>query len=552
MASATGLPRPEGPRPEGPRRRLPGVRTLLLATYLAVLLLPVGGIGFLRLYESALIRQTEAELLAQAAVLSATYRAAWLDRASPEALAAMPTAKFDWGVAPAPASPERWRALLPQLDLADSPILPRAPDPVLAGRPADPIALAVAKALAPVLANVREMTLAGIRIVDAHGIVVASTANADLGLDMVRQEEVAEALRGAPVAMLRQRAPLSGEVSWESISRTTALRVFVAVPVVADGRVLGAVLVSRTPRNIVQTLYSKRDALLALAVVLIVSVAALAWFAGYTVVRPTRQLAAMARRVAAGDVRVVEPLAAPMTREARSLSDSIVVLARTLQMRADYVRELALSISHELKTPLTGIRGSTELLRDHLEEMSTEERARFLSNILADTARLERLVRRILELARADALLPSGEEACDVVQAAKAMAAGKGRGLSIDCTAATLPAAIDCESLGIALSNLVENAFQHGGPAASVRITARGEPGSVIIEVSDDGRGISPANGEWVFERFFTTARETGGTGLGLAIVRQRIAAFGGDIALLPGERGAAFRIRLKAATGPE
>ena len=90
MASATGLQ-----RPEGPRRRLPGVRTLLLATYLAVLLLPVGGIGFLRLYESALIRQTEAELLAQAAVLSATYRAAWLERASPEALAAMPAATRD-------------------------------------------------------------------------------------------------------------------------------------------------------------------------------------------------------------------------------------------------------------------------------------------------------------------------------------------------------------------------------------------------------------------------------------------------------------------------
>ena len=372
MASATGLHRPEG-RDLAPRRRLPGVRTLLLATYLAVLLLPVGGIGFLRLYESALIRQTEAELLAQAAVLSATYRAAWLDRASPEALAAMPAAKLDWGVAPTPASPERWRRCCRS---SISPIRRSCrgrPIRCRPGRPADPIALAVAKTLAPVLVNVREMTLAGIRIVDAHGIVVASTANADLGLDMVRQEEVAEALRGAPVAMLRERAPLSGEVSWESISRTTALRVFVAVPVVADGRVLGAVLVSRTPRNIVQTLYSKRHALMALAVVLVASVTALAWFAGYTVVRPTRQLAAMARRVAAGDVRAVEPLAAPMTREAQSLSDSIVVLARTLQMRADYVRELALSISHELKTPLTGIRGSTELLRDHLEEMSAED-----------------------------------------------------------------------------------------------------------------------------------------------------------------------------------
>ena len=75
-----------------------------------------------------------------------------------------------------------------------------------------------------------------------------------------------------------------------------------------------------------------------------------------------------------------------------------------------------------------------------------------------------------------------------------------------------------------------------------------GEAGRVIVEVCDDGRGISPPNADRVFDRFFTTARDAGGTGLGLAIVRQRIAAFGGDIALLRAERGASFRIRLKAA----
>ncbi len=79
------------------------------------------------------------------------------------------------------------------------------------------------------------------------------------------------------MAVLRERPPISGSPSWESISRATTLRVFVTVPVVADGHVLGAVLVSRTPRNIVQTLYSKRHALLALAVVLIAAVAVLAW-----------------------------------------------------------------------------------------------------------------------------------------------------------------------------------------------------------------------------------------------------------------------------------
>jgi signal transduction histidine kinase len=532
-------------------RRLPRVRTLLLATYLAVLLLPVGGIAFLRLYESALIRQTESELLAQAAVLSAAYRAAWLERASSAELAAMPRARLDWGVAPTPYSAERWRLLQAQLDLADSPILPRAPDAVPAGKPADPIALAVARTLAGVLANVREMTLAGIRIVDAQGIVVGATSDADLGLSMIGQEEVAQALEGAPAAVLRERAAVNGNPSWESISRTSQLRVFVAVPVVADGHVLGAVLVSRTPRNIIQTLYNKRYALLTLAVVLVVSVAVLAWFAGATVVRPTHQLAAMAQRVAAGDVRAVEPLASPMTREAQSLSDSIVAMARTLQARADYVRELALGVSHELKTPLTGIRGSTELLRDHLEEMSTDDRRKFLSNILDDTARLERLVRRILELGRADALTPRGDEACDVAEVATAMAEiwrGKGLKVSVEGPSSPLPAAIDRESLDIVLSNLLDNALQHGGAATSVRCVFRHEPESVVVDVLDDGPGISAGNADRVFDRFFTTARETGGTGLGLAIARRRVAAFGGDIALLPAKHGAAFRIRLKAS----
>ena len=89
-------------------RRLPGIRSLLLATYLAVLLLPVAGIGILRLYESALIRQTEAELLAQAAVLAAAYRAAWLEHAPAGALAAMPKAELQWGGPPQDGSTERW------------------------------------------------------------------------------------------------------------------------------------------------------------------------------------------------------------------------------------------------------------------------------------------------------------------------------------------------------------------------------------------------------------------------------------------------------------
>ena len=212
---------------------------------------------------------------------------------------------------------------------------------------------------------------------------------------------------------------------------------------------------------------------------LIAAVVALAWFAGHTVVRPTRQLAAMARRVARGEIHAVEPLPLPMTREAQSLSESIVTMARTLEARADYVRDLALGISHEFKTPLTGIRGGAELLRDHLDEMSAEERRKFLSNILADTERLERLVRRILELARADSLAPRGDESCDLAQATNEMAAEvrrKGQRVSVAEMPAALPASIDRASFDIVLSNLLENAQQHGGKGVSVTVSGRAKP----------------------------------------------------------------------------
>ncbi|CAN5184667.1 ATP-binding protein [soil metagenome] len=529
--------------------RLPGIRTLLLATYFAVLLLPVAGIGILRLYESALLRQTEAELMAQAAVLSAAYRAAWLERAPPDALPAMPKVELQWSTKDYGG---RWTPLLPQLDLADAPILPRPANAVPPAQPADPVARAAGKSLAPIVNEAQRMTLAGIRILDAKGVVVAATQDEEVGRSLAAQDEVAHALRGAPKAALRERDVDPADYSVISISRNTALRVFVAVPILAEQHVLGAVLVSRTPRNIVQTLYSKRYALLELAVILIATVVALAWFTGLAVVRPTRQLASMARRVARGEIRAVEPLSRPMTREARSLSESIVTMARTLEARADYVRELALGISHEFKTPLTGIRGGAELLRDHLDEMSADERERFLSNILADTARLERLVNRILELARADAITPQGDERCDLAAATREIAdqaRESGQSVSIGAMPEPLPAIIDRASFDIVLTNLLDNARQHAGAEAAVTISGRVADGEAIVEVNDDGVGVSPGNAQRIFDRFFTTARNRGGTGLGLAIAQRRVMAFGGALTFVPAERGASFRIALKAVS---
>src|SRR5262249_24518701 len=153
----------------------------------AVLLLPFAGIGILRLYESALIRQTEAELMAQAAVLSAAYRVDWLEHAPAGALATMPKVGLGWSATA--AAGRRWIPLLPQLDLAEAPILPKPADAAPPARPADPVALQVAKSLHPIVHEAQRMTLAGIRILDTHGVVVAATQDEELGRSLAAQEE---------------------------------------------------------------------------------------------------------------------------------------------------------------------------------------------------------------------------------------------------------------------------------------------------------------------------------------------------------------------------
>jgi signal transduction histidine kinase len=108
------------------------------------------------------------------------------------------------------------------------------------------------------------------------------------------------------------------------------------------------------------------------------------------------------------------------------------------------------------------------------------------------------------------------------------------------------------ETLDSILANLLDNARQHGGAKVHVNIRCEiegaGAAPMMRITVADSGNGISAANAAKIFEPFFTTARKAGNTGLGLAILRSLLAAHRGSIELLPGDKGAAFRIRLPLA----
>lgn len=224
------------------------------------------------------------------------------------------------------------------------------------------------------------------------------------------------------------------------------------------------------------------------------------------------------------------------TREIATLSQSFLDLAERLVDRTEYVSSFAAHVSHELKSPVTAIRGSAELLRD--AEMSADERRRFLDHIIADSDRLTALLERLRELARADLDAAEGTTTIAAAIAGEPMIVPSG---TTDAVVALGP-----EALKAVMQQLTRNAAEHG--ADEVRIDAAREGDTLVVRFADNGSGISAGNRDRIFEPFFTTRRESGGTGMGLQIVRSMLSAHGGTIELIPSEKGAAFELRLPLA----
>jgi len=513
----------------------PRLRTLLLLSNVVVLALPLSGLWALRLYESALVRQTESELRAQAAAIAGAWRAA-------RGLAGESLAD---GLSPRALETARRRGL----DLAHDPVLPLAPDP-RPGPPPVPAAAEAGARLRPVLLDTQAVTLAALRLLDAAGTVVASTGG-DTGLSLAGLEEVEAARAGHPLAVLRRREKIATDVQG-GISRTAGLRVHLAMPVLAGGvaggaegeRVDAVVLLSRTPASVTQTVGGKLPEIAAVGLLLLLLVAALAALASRLITRPLDAVVAAARRVAAGGEAALPPVPRTAVREAAELSEAIARMTATLEGRATYVRGLAAHISHEFKTPLAAMRGAAELLAEHGEAMSAAERARFAATIEDGVARLDRLVRGLLDLARADMAAAGGRASLRAVAEA---AAGRHGALRVTVRGEA-EAAIAPDAAATVLDSLLGNALAHAGAGTAVTVALSREGGEAAMVVSDDGPGLSAANAARAFDPFFTTARERGGTGLGLAIARSLVEGAGGRIALLPSARGAAFRVTLPAA----
>ena len=530
------------------------IRSVLFVTNFVVALLPLFGLAGARFYENELIRRTEASLVGQGVFIAESYRARLEEEARDVHGDAADAFLRDFGRAATPEaladeSPDDpLRPVAPQLSRVRGQILPPAPDAVR-GAPPDPISLAAGEFIGPVLWSGKNVTLAGIRVLDWNGTEVAQTRGPSTGESFLAWDEVPRALDGRVVTQLRERIsdePMPPLSSW---SRRARVRVFAAVPVVdyERGRVYGVVVLSRTPVSLEEGLYHNRGRLLTIGLGLLLLVIALSWFTSRTIARPLQELVVQTERIKAGDAEGSRPLDHAGTFEVSRLSEALFEMARELREREAYIRTFATSVSHEFKTPLTAMRGASELLEDHWTDMSDDERTRFLEVISTETDRLDRLVRRLLELARADVVRPAGER-CDVdalVAAVVQREARAGRSPKVS-SVGDLRVAMAEEVLDTVVSTLLTNAVQHGGPNVAIALQKDGD--EVVIAVSDDGASISDANAERVFEQFFTTDRSGGGTGVGLAIVRRLCEAHGGTVTLFRDAAETKFEVRLPRA----
>ncbi|MDP1027836.1 HAMP domain-containing sensor histidine kinase [Sphingomonas sp. KR1UV-12] len=503
-------------RDRWPRLRL---RTILLTTFVFVAALPGVGALFLRVYENTLVRQTEAELVAQGAALAAAGALDWrADTVAPPGYVAEP----------------------PTIDLRLSPILPERPLPRPAAGPIDAGAIAWAGALRPVLRLTARTTLASILLLDARGRILVGPGAGGSDADL---PEVRAALAGRPATVLRRNDDYRPLYAFEWLSRASNLRIHHARPIVADGRVVGVLLLSRSPRALFVGIYEDRGKILLGIALIFATLVVLSGLLSRGIVRPVEALGEATRAVAAGG-GTVPPVPPTAAVEIQALYRDFAVMAAAIERRSRYLRDFAHAVSHEFKTPLAGIGGAVELLQDH-PDMAAGDRRRFLANMAADAERLAQLVTRLLDLARADMAEPVEGLATPLMPVLHRLAdAHRGADFAVTVDAAgALAVAVPAETVAAVVTGLIENSRQAGATAVSLSAHAEGD--AVLLAVGDDGPGIPSGDCERVFTPFFTSRRTSGGTGLGLPIARSLLHAHGGAIELAEQGGGALFLIRL-------
>ncbi|MEW6583551.1 MAG: ATP-binding protein, partial [Actinomycetota bacterium] len=311
-----------------------------------------------------------------------------------------------------------------------------------------------------------------------------------------------------------------------------------AVPLTIGGVLYGTIVVSRPAKEFSVTLGDVLPRIAAATGLgLIVGLVVILW-ATRLAMRPLRDMEEATAHVAEGNLGITLTRGGP--EELDTLAAAFNEMVAQLRQRDRMARDFLMQITHDLRTPLTAIRGHAQALADGV--VPGDRQARSFDVIASEAERLEGLVADLLDLARIQAhrfrLELADVDAAELVdRAVDAFAAqAEAGGVTLHGASGDLPVIVtDAARVRQIVANLIENALRWTPAGGTVRVEGGPRPGGgVAIDVSDTGPGIAPADREAVFEPFRSHETPDGlrGTGLGLAISRELARALGGDLAV--------------------
>ena len=381
-------------------------------------------------------------------------------------------------------------------------------------------------------------------VTNSAGQVVASNdSTIIIGTSFANRPEVAGALIGVPSVGERNSVTLGGRL------------VFVAVPVLLGDEVLGIVRLSNPKSRIDQAVRDRILGILIAGVCTLLAAVGVAIPLALTIARPISRLTRRTESLAEGDfsVRADDTTGPP---ELRELSRSFNAMAGRIGLMIENQRQFAGSVSHQLRTPLTALRLRLEQAQDAIAD-DNSQLAEALEASRSEADRLQEMVEQLLALSRLEGgstttvTIDAGEIVRNRISMWEPLASEK----DISLRATGLDAA-SCAVLEGALEQIVDNFIDNALTAApektSITIHVHKDSGHVLIDVIDEGPGLSDDQRSRAFERFWRGPKKENspGTGLGLAIVRQLAVASGGTAELLArpdGKSGLCARVSLVA-----
>ncbi|MBI2869254.1 MAG: HAMP domain-containing protein [Chloroflexi bacterium] len=288
-----------------------------------------------------------------------------------------------------------------------------------------------------------------------------------------------------------------------------------------------------SPVSLSQTIsrYLLWGALMAIGIALI-----LTFFLSRRILAPVRSLVQAAERLGRGDLSYRVNL--KDRGEMGGLARAFNSMAGDLERAEELQRNMVADIAHELRTPLSNIRGYLEAMRDGVIAADAEA----IRSLDEEAALLSRLVEDLQDLSLAEAgRLSLDRQLSDIACVVRQAVATKQNQAAAKCLSITVslpddlpPVEIDALRISQVLRNLLENAIAHSGSGGAVNIGVRNQGGALAVTVADTGEGIPAADLPYIFERFYrvdkSRARATGGSGLGLTIARRLVEAHGGRI----------------------